>query len=400
MFLKKILFIFFWLLDYSFISKKKGWVFHGYTGLPIGNNLALFKSVLQNDKRLAPFFWTGKVAPNIPEACKFFKKIPRREESILEHVRYLLFLLRFKVISVESPADLNDYFQFLPQKRRVIVLLPHGFTLKTSGITAPHLSPKQKRVWSKVGKEFDLISASSRLESYMISATVNCPINNVVVMGQQRKIANKVWTKKEKLDAKKIFETAYSKLLHDNKLVVYAPTHRDHEINSSRPCLFGFKNLEILNRELIKNKSLLLIREHAIASEKEQVDYSNIIYSPSGPTIEFSHICPAVNLLITDYSGIFVDWLASDVRFAFWQYDIESYRDKRGFWIPEEIFSVGAKIKTPSDFIELVSSNTKSVDEKQSSRFWKNILYENTQNEALTKTADEIYKKTKEKRLI
>ena len=80
----------------------------------------------------------------------------------------MFFLMRFKIISVEGAGDLIFYMRFLPRRGRLIVLLPHGFNLKSSGVLASNLNIDQKNIWGSMGKRFHLISAASRLESYMI----------------------------------------------------------------------------------------------------------------------------------------------------------------------------------------------------------------------------------------
>ncbi|MDA8624013.1 hypothetical protein N9M29_01395 [Alphaproteobacteria bacterium] len=57
--------------------------------------------------------------------------------------------MKFEVISVEAAGDLRFYLQFLPRKKRLILLLPHGFCLKAAGVLAENLSDEQRLIWGR-----------------------------------------------------------------------------------------------------------------------------------------------------------------------------------------------------------------------------------------------------------
>ena len=72
--------------------------------------------------------------------------------------------MSFSVIILESAGDLSFYIRFLPKKKRLKILLLHGFSLKKSGILDPSLSDEQREIWKGVGKTFDIFSVSSKLQ--------------------------------------------------------------------------------------------------------------------------------------------------------------------------------------------------------------------------------------------
>ena len=82
--------------------------------------------------------------------------------------------------------------------------------------------------------------------------------------------------------------------------------------------------------------------------------------------------------------------MKTDMRLAFWHYDIETYREKRGFWLPEEIFSVGQVINKDKDFINFFSKTNADKRIKLAADNWQKILNENTQEESLEKTISKL----------
>ena len=193
------------IIDNIFFHKKRDILFHGYDGKPSGNCLALSEYLSNKNKIETELFWTGYTEHRSKHLHNYID-LPERDANIFIHFKFLLFLLKFKIIITESAGDLSFYKRFLSKYNRLFVLLPHGFCLKSSGLLSPSLSNNQKKIWKNVGKDFHIISASSKLERYMISSTFNCPIENVYLMGPQRPMNNNKSTnylKKLALDLKK-----------------------------------------------------------------------------------------------------------------------------------------------------------------------------------------------------
>ena len=138
------------------IYRKRGILFHGYQGIASGNALAFFEHLSDSHDNLpkADIWWTGQSLGGL-EYPKFVQT-PPRGASVFRHATYLIFLARFRVIAVAGAGDLSFYLRFLSNSRRLKVLLTHGFGLKSMGVLSPTLSPDQKRIWSNMGKRFNL----------------------------------------------------------------------------------------------------------------------------------------------------------------------------------------------------------------------------------------------------
>ena len=379
------------IIDQLFFYRKSGWLFHGYNGRPIGNNFALINYVAKQDLHIGNLMWVGGVKPTELPSNVEFRNTPERHAPIAQHMAFIFFLMKFRVISVEGAGDLSFYLRFLPRRGRLVCLLPHGLSLKGSGVLAPNLTKQQKQIWNNMGKRFDVISSASLIESYMLSATHNCPVENVPVIGCQRPIASKPFTSQERHEARLLIKSLYGPCEDDEKIVIYAPTHRDHLENTELPIPFGFPDYETLNRELNSAKCRLYIRSHAIANNNETFEFSHICDTSKKPNVDFYKLAPATDILVTDYSGIFIEFLKSDMNIAFWQYDMNSYRHARGISLPEGIFEVGKQIEHADDFKALITADEKDEQILHAKRLWSNALNANTQLEALEKTVQEVY---------
>ena len=399
---KNLVNFFVWLIRLGFSTyelfsaqKSGGWLFHGYNGRAIGNNYALLKYCLTKGYHTKSLAWVGN--ESLPEGLNDvpFRRVPSRNAPIWEHLYFLCYLSKFQILSVESAGALRFYLRFLPRRNRCLVLLPHGFSLKATGVLAPSLTDEQRKDWAEVGSNFDIISASSQIESYMLSATLRCPIQKVKIIGQQRSTPASTYQQEEIDSARSALESFYNLTFVGMKLVVYAPTHRDHLQGQTPPCPFGYQCMADLNAVLKRNNTLLIIRAHALGKDYVDKKQTNIIFSRPGPVLDFNVIAAATDVLITDYSGIFIDFLLSDMKIAFWQYDINDFRISRGFSLPEDVFQVGRKITGPKDFEELLISESEEPSVLQSRKIWGGILKSNGTQTSLEKTVEAFIENSK-----
>tara|TARA_B100000787_G_C16071870_1_gene240297 strand:- start:54 stop:752 length:699 start_codon:yes stop_codon:yes gene_type:complete len=230
----------------------------------------------------------------------------------------------------------------------------------------------------------------------MVSSTVNAAPNNCVVMGPQRSMGIKTRKESERSKARSLMQDAYKvNLDNDQQIMFYAPTHRDHIHALKRPILFGFDSISQLNDELIKSNTLLFVREHGLSSSDPGNEASNIIYTSKAGNIDFDLLHAGIDSLITDYSGIFLEYLRTHIKFCFWQYDILDYRQARGFSISEDIFKIGCQLVHPKNMIEFLNSTSVPREMQVSREFWHDLLYENSTEESLSLTVEEIKSRVK-----
>ena len=247
--------ILFWILtlpfkfiDFINLKKKDEIFFYGYRGRYIGNAKALFEYYLENDTGIKPIWLLDKRDNKFVANKDGTYPLPSKQSNIWVHIKFIFRLQKSRVLVVTSVGDLSVHTQFLFNKKHIKVLLPHGVSLKSTGIMAKHLSKSQKRIWVNIPQRFDLISAASIVEKYWLSAGFVFDPNKIKVLGPQRKDKENKNTGYSKFETKiKLLEDSNISvdITNDTKFILYAPSHRDHKELSYNFTLF--ENIENYN---------------------------------------------------------------------------------------------------------------------------------------------------------
>jgi CDP-glycerol glycerophosphotransferase (TagB/SpsB family) len=120
---------------------------------------------------------------------------------------------------------------------------------------------------------------------------------------------------------KNIYKTIIEYKKENYKIIMYMPTFRDSEKK-----LFDIVDFEEFNNFLKNNKYILLIKAHPMSKLQEKmnnINYSNIININSK---EDPYVFTALtDMLITDYSSIYFDYLLTKNPIVFFPYDLKEY---------------------------------------------------------------------------
>jgi len=109
--------------------------------------------------------------------------------------------------------------------------------------------------------------------------------------------------------------------LKNKKIIIYMPTFRDRDKNILESDAWDFKRF---NNYCEKNNIVMVIKEHPHPFfKKKKIVYSNIIYYNS--TRDIYPLLPYTDLLITDYSSIYMDYLLLNKPIIFFPYDYQDY---------------------------------------------------------------------------
>ncbi len=137
----------------------------------------------------------------------------------------------------------------------------------------------------------------------------------------------------------------------EKKIVLYAPTYRDNELDEFRLKL----DLEKMKQELGKDY-VLILRLHPAVKKTEDyaVLYPGFVYDYSGNEYEINDLLLIADYLITDYSSIPYEYSLLGKPMIFFTYDLEKYNQERG--IIEESFP-GPVVKETESIIKLIKEN-------------------------------------------
>jgi CDP-glycerol glycerophosphotransferase len=141
----------------------------------------------------------------------------------------------------------------------------------------------------------------------------------------------------------------------NKKIILYAPTWRDDEYLKVGQYKFTLHlDLEQLQRSL-GDEYVILLRMHYLIANKMDVSMYKGFAQDFSKHDDIRDLYLISDVLITDYSSVFFDYLCLKRPIIFYTYDIDSYRDKlRGFYFEFEKDAPGPLVKTTSQVIEAI----------------------------------------------
>ncbi|MCM2675734.1 CDP-glycerol glycerophosphotransferase family protein [Alkalicoccobacillus plakortidis] len=157
------------------------------------------------------------------------------------------------------------------------------------------------------------------------------------------------------------------------KVILYAPTWRDHEYYE--PGKYKFKlqlDLDLLKKE-IGHDYIVILRMHSFVSEMFEIDqYQDFVFDYS-KGIDITDLYLMSDILITDYSSVFFDYAILKRPIFFFTYDIELYRGKiRGFYFDLEKEAPGPLVMNTNQIVEEIKK-IEGLDNKND-QFYKGFL--------------------------
>jgi len=314
------------------------------------NSFAFFKYMIENHSSKYIFIWL------LEEKKSLFKYESMIKENIaIDDTTYS----RIKFISRNSLKGFYYYISSryiffthgfftgmsLP-KSQVRVNLWHGMPLKSLGylLSSKAIVPKTSYT-----------IATSELFQDIMSKVFNAPIKSVLAVGQPR--YDFLYTQNRALEKLGIEKKSYKQILF------WAPTFRramgkdmkDGDFYDGLP-IVGIDNLNDFNQYLESLNIFLLIKLHPmdVLNNHSFDDMTNIkvIKNKSllDNSIQLYSLLSLVDILITDFSSIYIDFLLLDRPIIFLADDFDSYESSRGF-----IFD-NPKEYMPGDFVTTYSS--------------------------------------------
>jgi len=163
-------------------------------------------------------------------------------------------------------------------------------------------------------------------------------------------------------------------LKSNDRIILYAPTHRETTENNQKTLSRILRELDIIDKYLDYDNIKILFRPHYFQEslENEISRYKNIFYVGFEKFKDPRPLMLGSDALLTDYSSIFVDYLLLQRPIIFYPFDLKEYDNLRGLVIDfrNNIQTPGPKITKLLDIIELSSEDFKDYDLKKSAHFF------------------------------
>lgn len=256
---------------------------------------------------------------------------------------------------INSDLIVTTHGNYVFKENQLNIDLWHGFPLKAMA----NMDPGDKRKTTEVGQlwdNVDYIISYSPLFNTVFNSCIGTSVNKYKILGSPR----------NDLLGSKLNEKTNNLLGFDftkEKVIMFCPTFRTTVFNSKRNegdkkylNLFGIEGFsdEIFLDFLHKNNFYFLIKLHPVEEKlyKDTLNryVSNRVKLITDELLEYNNIdlynlLPEVDLLITDYSSIYFDYLLIDKPILFCDDDITEYRQNRGFLLePYEYWTPGPKV--------------------------------------------------------
>jgi len=176
-----------------------------------------------------------------------------------------------------------------------------------------------------------------------------------------------------------------------DSIILYAPTFRyTYRVTGKRNYIEGEpiryignmneKQIEKLNKVLKEYNALFIIKYHhfdefyldkvlKVYNKMKKEKYTNIKILSSDEMLKYKadlyEVLPGVDVLVTDYSSVFYDYLLLDRPIIFYMYDLEKYYKDAGLIVsPKNVqyFLPGPVTKKADEFISEVEKVLKGID--------------------------------------
>lgn len=157
---------------------------------------------------------------------------------------------------------------------------------------------------------------------------------------------------------------------NDKKIILYAPTHRNEGLNNKLPTVLSEDNLNIINSYMKKNDLIFYIKLHHLEEKfLKSCEYSNIILLKNDPLFDMQEFLLLADVLVTDYSSIFFDYLLLNRPIIFFAYDLEDYiKNDRELYEDYKSVATGLICKSWDEVISALEISLKDPQKYESKR--------------------------------
>ncbi|MGV8969305.1 MAG: CDP-glycerol glycerophosphotransferase family protein [Microbacteriaceae bacterium] len=270
--------------------------------------------------------------------------------------------LRSEVIVVTH--GLGDVNRFAT-RGGFVVQLWHGIPFKRINLDSPRTTsndflPKSRLVrraleWMHrtAAATISFMPAASELSASRLRTAFGLPANRVVVTGDPR---DDVLSSGSAQERESLARSEVLSLLgwpdHGQRLVLYAPTWRDGEVDPSVPSANDWQRIAAWLENAHAN---LIVRPHPLGVGSYSAGLGErVAVLDSTLQSDITPVLPAIDTLITDYSSIAFDFALTGRPIVYLAADVAAYSLSRGLYEPYSAFSGGREVTSWSQVVELL----------------------------------------------
>lgn len=326
----------------------------GFTSTPdfSGNSKALYEKIKNNNIEKFDIKWFVKDEEEKNRLRKLgIKVVSEKDEQFEEELN-----------KIQIMFITHDQYMNKKRRNQIFISLWHGFGPKRTGLLTKgrYLYEYESVFARKYADVIDYILVQSEFAQIIFNSRYECGVDKLIKYPYPR---NEYLIKSDgKRNLKEILNLDVYEF---KKIIMYAPTFRKglgrKEGKLSDDNLLNLKkyNEKELNKYLEENNYLLLLQLHpseeSILPKEKMGNNIKILNSKKmiEKNITINELMNAIDLMITDYSSIYMDYLLLNRPLIFLNTDYKRFKEDRGilfenedFWFPGPKVDTLEKLKT------------------------------------------------------
>ena len=329
-------------------KKRNRWVFGAWFGKAVSDNTKALYDYIEKNHPEIERVWISSEPGNVQlPGCIVAKK------NSLKSLRYIL---TAKVAVMNQGFGDFSAYNFLGGAYKV--QLWHGVAWKKIVRDAvPELKGFYEKVFQLIN-HYDLYIAPSKKYGRILKSAFKTNNSHIMYTGQPRNAVLFSEEYKEKCRSE-IEELTGA---NGKKLVVYMPTFRDKTSD-----VFSFHSLETRDEFRLlaeKNNFVVIEKLHYKNDQHEEADsVERVVHGL--PNMDAAKLLAAADLLITDYSSCFFDYLITDRPVIHFVYDYEYYKNKdRGLYFDIDEVAAGMICENENELLGAIDESLLHDPEK------------------------------------
>ncbi|WP_311763133.1 CDP-glycerol glycerophosphotransferase family protein [Proteus terrae] len=270
---------------------------------------------------------------------------------------------------------------------RINFHINHGIHFKKVELALDPTSQEYKNIsfiktkwfckYHSVSSNIDALSCCSYYHTYLSNIFITgIPRNDLFFINNDDLLPQDVISDINKL----------KKLAGNRKIILYAPTWR----NKGGAYIFDQDEKYILEDFLIKNNYIFIYAGHPYLKNRV-IPQSEYIIDYNNNFSDIQSVLSIADILITDYSSIWIDFLLKDKPIIGFQFDHDTYEDDRGFLFDYNDVFPGEIVYDFQSLISVLKFNmSKSFIKTEKFAFSKKIFHKFTDGKNCERIANSL----------
>jgi CDP-glycerol glycerophosphotransferase (TagB/SpsB family) len=306
---------------------------------------------------------TSQTEDNIKALYNYYEKNIKknRPDIIVEYssfykyrnIKILHYIIRASQMLKNYSVVVSDYTTSVFSKARNGVFMSHGYGTKNTPGNNELDNEKYMDVYKGIRNNIkNVVTLSDRDSTYFLRSTEldKNPLPNYMPLGLPRNDmlfdGEYISTCREKFDIK--YNTK------DKKILLFCPTWRGYKIEKEFP--FTEEDWIRIDKFMGENNFKMIYRPHyleRLIDDKFFDNMKNIVTIDFDEQMSTQSILAVTDIMLTDYSSIYVDYLALNRPICFLPYDSVQYDEVRGLAIDfnNNLDTPGPKLECIDDLI-------------------------------------------------